>query len=98
MPIISIGFGNESYVEYKTDFRAIRRWRAWAGYFIGAQPHEINRIFEDISESIACSYRVSWEPKFENQDEVDLKLRVMYKDGEGVEHHDLYNIVIGRKI
>lgn len=68
-----------------------------AGYFIGAEPDKINQIFEDISESIACSYRISWLPKFENQDEVDLKLRVMYKDGEGEEHHDVYDIVLPKK-
>lgn len=98
VPIISIGFGNEAYTAMKQISELSGAGGLGAGYFIGAQPHEINRIFEDISESIACSYRISWVPKFENQDEVDLKLRVIYKDGEGEEHQDVYEILWNPRI
>lgn len=97
VPIISIGFGNEAYTAMKQISELSGAGGPGAGYFIGAHPHEINRIFEDISEGIACSYRISWVPEFENQDEVNLKLRVIYKDGEGEEHHDVYDIVLPKK-
>lgn len=93
VPIISIGFGNEAYTSMIQISERSGAGGAGAGYFIGAEPHEINRIFEDISDSIACSYRISWMPGFENQEQVDLKLRVIYKDKDGKEHHDVYKIV-----
>lgn len=97
VPIISIGFGKEAYTAMIQISELSGAGKSGAGYFIGVEPNEINRIFEDISDSIACSYRISWMPGFENQNEVNLKLRVMYRDGEGIVHQDVYEIVhIGR--